>query len=136
MRRLLLLTVVTFVLFGCAASRIVYTPETDSPERFSEVFVYCKIAYIGSGVFTKLTIDGVEIAGFYGGHYVHLKINPGIHTIAALTPHNIMILKKNFKHGIKYYFDATYIRKKGHLSLPEIEQSVAEEEISKLKIVK
>ena len=135
MKKFLLLSIAALVLSGCANSRIVYAPEIDNQGNFSELFVLCNIAYIGSGVFTNLTIDGVEVAEFYGGNYVHLKLNPGIHTISALTPHNIMTLKINLEPQKKYYLDATYIRKKGSLPLPEIKQSIAEKQISKLKKV-
>ena len=133
MKRVLLLSFITIFLSGCANSRVVYKPEIDNPEVFSELIVFCNIAYVGSGVFTNLTIDGVKVAEFYGGNYVRLKINPGVHTISALTPQNVMIAKKNFEPGGKYYFDATYIRKIGSLSLPETEKTVAEKEIFDLK---
>jgi len=100
MKKFLLLSLLTLILFACAHGKTAHFPPPENPVDAAEVYVIRDNSLFGWGFSLKVALDDAIIAALRAGEYVSFYVKPGFHSLGIAEP----TLTVPFEEGRKYYF--------------------------------
>ena len=71
-----------------------------NPNEYADIFVIRTKTIVGGGVGVGVTFDGFKMVSMTPGHYIHLKVDPGVHAVGAIGQG----ITLNFERKKSYYF--------------------------------
>ncbi len=100
MKKNLILTILTLLLFSCAHGKTDDFPTVADTADAAQVYVIRDNNLMGWGFSLKVALDESIIARLRSGEYVSFYVKPGFHSVGITKP----TLTVPFAKGEKYYF--------------------------------
>ena len=100
MKKNLILTILTLLLFSCAHGKTDDFPTVADTADAAHVYVIRDDNLMGWGFSLKVALDKSIIARLRSGEYVSFYVKPGFHSVGITEP----TLTVPFAEGQKYYF--------------------------------
>ncbi len=100
MKKNLILTILTLLVFSCAHGKTDDFPTVADPADAAQGYVIRDNNLMGWGFSLKVALDESIIARLRSGEYVSFYVKPGFHSVGITKP----TLTVPFAKGEKYYF--------------------------------
>jgi hypothetical protein len=131
MKKYLLLSTMTLLLFSCAHGKTAHFPAVESPSEAAEVYVIRDNNLFGWGFSLKVALDGAIIAGLRSGEYISFYVKPGFHSLGIGEP----TVTVPFEKERKYYFLISAVYSSFGFELRQIGDQQAESWLARTKPV-